>query len=467
VSRNTPWRTTRRQYALSQGSNDWYRIRNQAGGPTQLYIYDEIGYFGVGAGDLQRDLADVTGPIEVHLNSPGGEVFDGITIYNTLLARKDPVVVKVDGLAASIASVIAMAGTTVEVARQSQMMIHDGHGMAIGNAQDMRDLAEILDRTSNTIAEIYSQHTGKPVDYWRQLMKAETWYSAQEAIDTGLADRFIDNGAGRTPSSVDANWDLSIFRGGARFDQKGAAHHGWQSPTEPHHEPVTGQHYHNHASFGNGDGDDGIHAHAHSHDGHGNASLHDHPHTNHSHSHGHDGAHQHAHEVGMDAYGPHEHMHTHHAGLEDGDGHISAPDGTETPHNLAALEVLGFTSEILARLDQEIRNWNAAAAMAKCHSASDFRSICAGEHTTGEPDTQAHWALPHHNSPGAGPDKGGVVAALGRWNQTENLKNKQGALSHLKAHARSLGLPSGDEDNRLDLDMSDEDITKFVNAIRL
>src|SRR5260370_42662602 len=121
MSRNTPWRVARKQMALLQpGKNDWYRIKNQHAGPTQLHIYDEIGYFGVSAGDLIRDLADVDGPLEVHLNSPGGEVFDGIAIYNALIARKN-VTVMIDGLAASIASVIAMAGNPVLVARQAQV----------------------------------------------------------------------------------------------------------------------------------------------------------------------------------------------------------------------------------------------------------------------------------------------------------------------------------------------------------
>src|SRR5262249_20848844 len=107
-----------------------------------------------------------------------------------------------------------------------------------------------------------------------------------------------------------------------------------------------------------------------------------------------------------------------------------------------AAKALGLDSET-------IFNWDAAAAMAKCSSAADYRSICAGEHTTGEPDDANHWALPHHSAPGAGPDKGGVIAALGRWNQTDNLKNKEAALSHLKAHASSLGLPSGDSSDNL------------------
>lgn len=204
-------------YALHQPSkNDWYRIRNQKDGPTQLHIYDEIGYFGVSANDLVRDLADVTGDLEVHINSPGGEVWDGIAIYNALLARKNVTIV-IDGIAASIASVVAMAGQPVLMARNAQMMVHDGFTMAIGNAQDLRDLAEQLDKASNNIASIYSEHTGKPLAYWREIMKAETWYDADEAIDAGLADRLVDSGAGRrTPQPVEDKWDLSVFRPNGR-----------------------------------------------------------------------------------------------------------------------------------------------------------------------------------------------------------------------------------------------------------
>jgi ATP-dependent protease ClpP protease subunit len=219
--------------ALHQGNNDWYRIRNQASGPTQLYIYDEIGYFGVTAMDLVRDLADVTGPLEVHLNSPGGEVDDGIAIYNTLMDRRD-VTVRVDGLAASIASVIAMAGNPILVARQASMMVHDGHTMAIGNAQDLRDMATRLERASNNIAQIYSEHTGQPISYWRELMKAESWYTGQEIIDAGLADRFIDSGAGRPVTPPAETWDLAAaFRGPRTGRHAGDG----QDPAEPTPDP--------------------------------------------------------------------------------------------------------------------------------------------------------------------------------------------------------------------------------------
>ena len=164
----------------------------------------------------------------MHLNSPGGEVFDGIAIYQYLSGRGD-VTTYVDSLAALIASVIAMAGTEIVMGRNASVMIHDGFGLCIGNAADMREQADLLDRVSANIASIYADRTGKPVDDWRTAMLAETWYIGQEAVDAGLADRLAANGA--TPANPDtvvpgadpdeewqpmpamaAHFDLSLFR---------------------------------------------------------------------------------------------------------------------------------------------------------------------------------------------------------------------------------------------------------------
>src|SRR5215469_6256356 len=103
-------RTTRDIRNL-QGRPGWYRIQNSAAGPAQVTIYDEIGFLGVAADTFIRDLAGIQGDIEMHLNSPGGDVFDGIAIYNTLRQRKGTVSVVVDGLAASAASFIAQAAS--------------------------------------------------------------------------------------------------------------------------------------------------------------------------------------------------------------------------------------------------------------------------------------------------------------------------------------------------------------------
>lgn len=201
------WRSARAFANLSQGRSEWYRIRNQADGPTAVTIYDEIGYFGVTARDFLAELEDVKGDIDLHLNTPGGEVFDGLTIYNALSQRKGLVRVSIDGLAASIGSVIAMAASPGElsIAKRAQLMIHDGFTMAVGNAADMRKLADQLDEQSDNIAGIYSDRTGQPADYWRDQMRQETWYVGQKAVDAGLADRVVE----REP--VTNNWDLSFF----------------------------------------------------------------------------------------------------------------------------------------------------------------------------------------------------------------------------------------------------------------
>ncbi|MFL5911262.1 MAG: head maturation protease, ClpP-related, partial [Gaiellaceae bacterium] len=174
-------RTARPRAQLMQGRNDWYRIANSLGaGPAQVHIYDEIGYWGITASDFVRELSalNVT-EIDLHLNSPGGEIFDGIAICNALRSHPATVTTYVDGLAASIASVIAMAGDRIVMAPNSQLMIHDGSGLCIGNAADMRQMAELLDRQSNNIAEVYAARAGGTVEDWRALMEAETWYTAE------------------------------------------------------------------------------------------------------------------------------------------------------------------------------------------------------------------------------------------------------------------------------------------------
>lgn len=205
------WRSARPIAALVQGRADWYRIQAKAGEDlAEVYIYDEIGYFGVTANDFVRDLRNITqSTITLHLNTPGGEVFDGIAIYNSLKAHKATVNVVVDGLAASIGSVIAMAGDKVSMAPHSKMMIHEAMALAIGNAADMTKMAERLDATSQNIADIYAEKAGGDAADWRASMKAETWYTDQQAVDAGLADDIARSDGENNTLQV---FDLSIFR---------------------------------------------------------------------------------------------------------------------------------------------------------------------------------------------------------------------------------------------------------------
>jgi ATP-dependent protease ClpP protease subunit len=206
-------RSARPVAKLRQGRTDWFRITNKKGNTAEIYIYDEIGWFGTTAQGFVDQLRDITAPrIDLHLNSPGGDVFDGFAIYQALLDHHATIHVLVDGLAASAASFIAQAGDRVTMGKAAMMMIHDAFGLAIGNAKDMRELADRLDTISNTIAGVYSERAGGPVDFWREAMQAESWYSAEEAVTAGLADEVRERQSKDDPETdVEDTWDLSVF----------------------------------------------------------------------------------------------------------------------------------------------------------------------------------------------------------------------------------------------------------------
>lgn len=196
---------------------DWYRIRNLAAGSAEVVIYDEIGWFGVSAQDFIRELRAIDATdITLRVNSPGGEVFDGIAIYNLLRDHPAKVTAYVDGLAASIASVIALAGDRIVMQPSSQFMIHDPWGGCVGNADDMQDMADRLAKHADGIAAIYADRAGGTVADWRQRMAAEVWYTAEEAVEAGLADEVGQHRAPDDAPVVDraraSVWDLSVFR---------------------------------------------------------------------------------------------------------------------------------------------------------------------------------------------------------------------------------------------------------------
>jgi ATP-dependent protease ClpP protease subunit len=198
---------TRFRNMLSTKQRDWYRVVNQAAGPTQIHIYDDIGMSGITARDLVDDLNKINGPVELRLNSGGGEIFDGISIYNALCARD--VAIYIDGVAASAASFIAMAASPGKlfIAKTATMMIHDGQAMAMGSAQELTAMVDVLNRESEKIASIYADRTGKDASYFRNKMRAETWYNAQEALDEGLVDAIFDPRTGTTVNKSVTLWN--------------------------------------------------------------------------------------------------------------------------------------------------------------------------------------------------------------------------------------------------------------------
>ena len=248
-----PLRSTRRLQNLTSTLPKWYSITNSADGlPTQISIYDEVGLFGVSAGSFLADLKGVNGDIELHINSPGGDVFDGISIFNQLKQRAGTVAVIVDGLAASAASFIAQAASPgkLQIAPHAQMMVHNGFSMAIGDAADLRQTADLLDQITNEIASIYAERTGKPVDFWLAKMAAETWYTDKLAVADGLADSIL----GQEPAAS-ASWDLSVYAHGTAVVN-----------ADGNHGPMKGEHNHAHSAYGT-QGSDQLHSHMHSHDG--------------------------------------------------------------------------------------------------------------------------------------------------------------------------------------------------------
>lgn len=190
----------------------WYSIVNgvqlkdEQGGGTgaEIFIYDEIGGWGIMAADFVRELQAIDAPtLLVRLSSPGGEVFEALAILNSLRQHPATVRVVVEGLAASAASVIAMAGDTIEVAPGAMMMIHDAMGVAVGNAAEVRSLADLLEKTSANIADIYAERAGGTAEEWRTAMLAETWYNADEAVAAGLADSVL-NASDKTTATAKA-----------------------------------------------------------------------------------------------------------------------------------------------------------------------------------------------------------------------------------------------------------------------
>ena len=175
----------------------WFEIINKAD-KAEIWIYEQIGEDfwtggGVTAKSFQKELAGIkASQIDLHINSPGGEVFDGITIYNLIKQHPANVTAHIDGLAASIASVIALAGDTVIMAENALFMIHNPWGFAMGDATEMRKTADLLDKVGGSLVTAYASKSGKSDDEISVLMDSETWMTAQEAKDAGFIDEISE-----------------------------------------------------------------------------------------------------------------------------------------------------------------------------------------------------------------------------------------------------------------------------------
>lgn len=173
----------------------WYSLQAAAQrGAVDVMLYDEIGAWGISARQFARELAaagDVS-QINLHIHSPGGDVHEGNAMYNILVGHSARVVVYIDGLAASMASVIAMAGDEINMPANALMMIHKPWGGQVGDAEDMREYAELLDKVEATLIQAYVRKTGKSVEEIQGMLKAETWMDGNEAVAAGFADKVLE-----------------------------------------------------------------------------------------------------------------------------------------------------------------------------------------------------------------------------------------------------------------------------------
>lgn len=191
----------------------WFEIRNAAKGATEIYVYDEIGKYGVSGAAFAAALSEVQTPqIDLFINSPGGAVDHGKAIFNALQRHSARVRATVDGMAASIASLIVQAADERVMASGASMMIHEPHVLAFGDCETLQQAIDYLNVEGDSIAEIYAQRAGGTAEEWRGRMKqGETWYRADEAVAAGLADRTAADNA-RPPALASAVFNLSHFK---------------------------------------------------------------------------------------------------------------------------------------------------------------------------------------------------------------------------------------------------------------
>jgi len=183
---------------------------------SAILIYDVIDpWWGVSAEMVKKALLSIPDAtdIDVYINSPGGDVFEATAIYSTLIAHPAKIHVHIDGVAASAATRVAMAGDTIEIAESGMYMIHYAWTVGFGNATELRKTAEMLDKIDNTIVADYVNNTSVDDVQIREWMEAETWFTAQEAVEHGFAEQIIqrNTGSNNIANKGRKNWDLSAY----------------------------------------------------------------------------------------------------------------------------------------------------------------------------------------------------------------------------------------------------------------
>jgi len=186
----------------------WFSIQGKAtDAVAEVYIFDEIGAYGITAQDFISEMKEYKDtPVNLRINCIGGDVFDGMAMYNIIKKREAKTTAYIEGIAASMGSVIALAADEVVMAENSLFMIHNAWGGAMGEAEDMRKTASILEKISGEIANIYERKTRLSLNRIIEMMDKETWLNAKEAYELGFIDLISDS------IKVAAKYDVSKFK---------------------------------------------------------------------------------------------------------------------------------------------------------------------------------------------------------------------------------------------------------------
>jgi ATP-dependent protease ClpP protease subunit len=174
-------------------------------GATIIDLFDEIGSYGVSAKDFRAQLNEINGNIVLRINSPGGDVFDGLAIFNSLVAHDGHVRVEVTGVAASAASIIAMAGDEIAISENAFIMIHNAWSLTIGNAEDHDETSDLLGQIDHSLAGTYAKRTGQDIRVMKAMMDEETWLGSAEAKANGFVTEIIEARA------ANARFDMSVY----------------------------------------------------------------------------------------------------------------------------------------------------------------------------------------------------------------------------------------------------------------
>jgi len=185
---------------------NWYSISaKSAQNSAEVLIYDEIGIWGIDAQQFVTDLAALdVAHIDLRLNTPGGSVFDGNAIYNALKRHPASITSHIDGIAASMGSVIALAGDEVRMAANALYMIHNPWTLSMGDAAELRATADILDKLRDGIVGAYQDKTGETAEVLQSAMDSETWFSAEEAKAFGFVDEITTTKKAKATASIKA-----------------------------------------------------------------------------------------------------------------------------------------------------------------------------------------------------------------------------------------------------------------------